>query len=232
MTQESYNFNDTYVFIQFYFYNGLQLTLKPSVYIRNINEKVSINTIKSKLTEIFDKYGPIQSITAHKNIRMRGQAFVSLESEEKSQQAIKELNGTQLFEKKIEVSFAKSSSNSSVENKLVEKDFNEYLNKRKLHKEELDKKKEQEPVKKPKIKIENLPPNKILLVQGLPKDVTQDELMEIFEKYNGFVEVRLVAVRGVAFIEYENDKDAIPAKEGTVDLTIKDTKPIVNFAKK
>lgn len=203
-----------------------------SVYVRNINEKVSINTIKSKLSELFEKYGPILNITAHKNLKMRGQAFVALEGEEQAKKAIEELNGTQLFEKKLELAFAKSSSNASVENKLVGKDYEGYLNKRKLHKEEEDKKKEQQPVKRPKVKLENLPPNKILLVQGLPKEVTKDELVEVFEKFHGFVEVRLVAVRGVAFVEYEKDQDAIPAKEQSSDLTIRGTKPIVNFAKK
>lgn len=163
---------------------------------------------------------------------MRGQAFVALEGEEQAKKAIEELNGIQLFEKKLELSFARSSSNASVGNKLVGKEYEEYLNKRKLHKEEEDRKKEQEPVKKPKVKLENLPPNKILLIQDLPKEVTQDELVEIFDKFNGFVEVRLVAVRGVAFVEYEEDQDAIPVKEQLSDLTIRDSKPIINFAKK
>jgi len=163
---------------------------------------------------------------------MRGQAFVALEGEENAKKAIEELQGIEIFDQKVELSFAKSSSNASVENKLIGKDYEEYLNKRKLHKEEEDKKKEQQPVKKPKVKLENLPPNKILLIQGLPKEVTQEELVEIFEKFSGFIEVRLVAVRGVAFVEYEKDQDAIPVKNSLTDLTIRDTKPIVNFAKK
>lgn len=200
--------------------------------MRNINEKVSLNTLKSKLLELFEKYGPVLSITAHKNLKMRGQAFVALEGEENAKQAIEELNGTQLFEQKIELTFAKSSSNASVESKIAGKDYEEYLNKRKIHKEEEDKKREQQPAKRPKVKVENLPPNKLLLVQGLPKDITRDELVDIFDKYNGFVEVRLVAVRGVAFVEYERDEDAIPVKEKLSNLTIRDSKPIVNYAKK
>lgn len=200
--------------------------------MRNINEKVSLNTLKSKLSELFEKYGPVLSVTAHKNLKMRGQAFVALEGEEKAKQAIKELNGIELFQQKLELTFAKSSSNASVENKIAGKDYEDYLNKRKLHKEEEEKKKEKLPAKRPKVKVENLPPNKLLLVQGLPKEITQAELEDIFDKYNGFVEVRLVAVRGVAFVEYERDEDAIPVKEKLSNLTIRESKPIVNYAKK
>ncbi|CAR27435.1 hypothetical protein ZYGR_0I07100 [Zygosaccharomyces rouxii] len=47
------------------------------------------------------------------------------------------------------------------------------------------------------------PPNKVLLVQGLPQDCQLSELEPIF-KNDGFVEVRLVAIRKVAFVEYDS----------------------------
>ena len=46
---------------------------------------------------------------------------------------------------------------------------------------------------------------KILFIEKLPKNVKQDKLEDIFGAYNGFVEVRLIAEKGFAFIEYLSD---------------------------
>lgn len=51
------------------------------------------------------------------------------------------------------------------------------------------------------------PPNKVLLVQSLPSDVTLPRIEQLFAG-EGFVEVRLVAVRRVAFVEYDSKQHA------------------------
>jgi len=63
-------------------------------------------------------------------------------------------------------------------------------------------------------------PNKTLFLQDLPKDVDEDSLTDIFERYDGFKEVRHVKVRGVAFAEFENENFAITAKEATAGMPI------------
>ncbi|KAL8982240.1 MAG: hypothetical protein Q9205_003185 [Flavoplaca limonia] len=63
---------------------------------------------------------------------------------------------------------------------------------------------------------EYLPPNKILFVQNLPEDYDVDGLTQIFGRFEGFREVRLVPTRkGIAFVEYEAEAGAISAKEST-----------------
>jgi U2 small nuclear ribonucleoprotein B'' len=162
---------------------------------------------------------------------MRGQAFVALESEEQATRAVEALQGRMVFQKKIECQLAKSSSNSSVETHLVNQEYDKYLQKRKEFKEEQDKTKTVVP-KITKVNLDNTPPNKILLIQNLPGDIQIEDLTEIFGKYKGYVEVRLVAIKKVAFVEFEKDDDAIPAKEDNMDLTIRETKATVNYAKK
>lgn len=55
----------------------------------------------------------------------------------------------------------------------------------------------------------NNAPNKILLAQNLPTEVSQERLTAIFQSTTGFVEVRLVpGGRGIAFIEFENEVQA------------------------
>ena len=46
---------------------------------------------------------------------------------------------------------------------------------------------------------------KILFLENLPKSVRADQLDDIFSRYLGFVEVRLISERGVAFIEFYSD---------------------------
>lgn len=68
---------------------------------------------------------------------------------------------------------------------------------------------------------EYLPPNKILFVQNLPDNYDVDSLTSIFGRFQGFREVRLVPGRtGIAFVEYEEDKGAIDAKERTAGMTL------------
>jgi U2 small nuclear ribonucleoprotein B'' len=52
-----------------------------------------------------------------------------------------------------------------------------------------------------------------LFLQNIPKDVTADDLTAIFERFEGFKEVRFVAIRAVGFAEFENEQFAITAKE-------------------
>lgn len=58
-------------------------------------------------------------------------------------------------------------------------------------------------------------PNKTLFLQNIPRDVDEEALSDIFERFEGFKEVRLVSVRAVAFAEFENEQCAITAKEAT-----------------
>lgn len=61
--------------------------------------------------------------------------------------------------------------------------------------------------KKKVIEIDGNPPNKVLLVQNLPQNITLEELSSVFHS-EGFVEIRLVAVRQLAFVEYKSIENA------------------------
>lgn len=63
---------------------------------------------------------------------------------------------------------------------------------------------------------EYLPPNRILFVQNLPEGFGKDELVAIFNRFEGFREVRTVPGRtNIAFVEYETEAGAISAKESS-----------------
>ena len=48
-------------------------------------------------------------------------------------------------------------------------------------------------------------PNHILFIQNLPENVDSQKLHFIFGRHPGFLEIRQVKIRGVAFIEFENE---------------------------
>jgi len=55
--------------------------------------------IKTTLKNLFKHYGPVLDVVAHRNIRMRGQAFVSFDSVETAYKALKEVKGFPLYAK-------------------------------------------------------------------------------------------------------------------------------------
>ncbi|KAE8234927.1 hypothetical protein CF326_g43 [Tilletia indica] len=89
-----------------------------TVYIRNLNEKVKLPVLKETLTNLFSLYGDVLSVTAHANVRMRGQAFVALGNKKAAHKAVKEVQGFPLYGRPVQVSFAKTLSDSIVIKKM------------------------------------------------------------------------------------------------------------------
>ena len=68
---------------------------------------------------------------------------------------------------------------------------------------------------------EYLPPNNILFLQNFPEDYDVDGLSAVFERFEGFREVRLVpGRRGIAFVEYDKEAGAVRAKEATSGMVL------------
>lgn len=55
--------------------------------------------MKQSLKVLFKEYGNVLGVTAHGNIRMRGQAFVTLDSKVAASKAVKEVKGFPLYGK-------------------------------------------------------------------------------------------------------------------------------------
>ncbi|KAK9452067.1 uncharacterized protein V1518DRAFT_49204 [Limtongia smithiae] len=221
-----------------------------SLYIRNLDESVKIPILKDSLEAVFSQYGKILDIVAHKNLRMRGQAFVVFDNLKSSELAMEEVQGFDLFEKEkpMEIHYAKSASDATIKQTGDEAALENHKQHRLEEKER--KKLELEALAKKRKRIgavagrnakrmatsladELLPPNKILFLQNLPDDITSDQLTAVFDKFPGFFEVRLVPGRkGIAFVEYFADDEAVVAKEGTHELEFSDKKTRITFARK
>lgn len=60
---------------------------------------------------------------------------------------------------------------------------------------------------------EYLPPNNILFLQKLPETITQQQLIELFQRYPGFKEVRMIPTKkSIAFVEYDNELQSAVAR--------------------
>lgn len=259
-----------FVFTFYAIANITCLLFLSRIYIKNLNEKINLNTLKETLKTELSVYGPILDIIAHKNIKMRGQAFVVYESLESAQAAVKSLQSEFkiLFDKPLQVSFAKTKSDAIVkrdskdDESVFEKHKEQRLQVKQEKQPEFEKMKEtgktrggksktgtkrkgqSEPGSKKRrtsvggtsvvssVVDDNLPPNKLLLLQNLPADVSSAQIDEIYSKYPGFIEVRLVAPRRLAFVEYETDDHAVVAKEDTQSLELGGNMVKVTYTKK
>lgn len=217
-------------------------------------------------------------VVAHKNLRMRGQAFVVFGAAGAAAAAIKGLHRRAVFGKPMLLGAASRRSYAAVECELVGEDgegreqFEEY---KKSARAEAEKRWAEKaastkraagpqdaqtggpatkrrrfdqaapagttaatantaPVSSKKARnAENqLPPNKILFLQELPPGVQAGPVEAVFDKFAGFREVRLMAVRRLGFVEFETEQAAIAAREGTRNLVLEGYPVKVTYAKK
>ena len=69
------------------------------VYVHNLNEKIKLPIMKQSLKVLFREYGRVLAVTAHSNVRMRGQAFVTLDSKRAAANAVREVEKFPLYGK-------------------------------------------------------------------------------------------------------------------------------------
>lgn len=81
-----------------------------TIYVNNLNDRVPISKQKIALEKVFSKYGKIESIKALNSYFRRGQAWITFSNIDSAVAAIKGENGTQIFEKYVNVSFAAKES--------------------------------------------------------------------------------------------------------------------------
>ena len=102
----------------------------PRVYVRNLEERIKVDQLKEALNELFGEYGEIVDIVAKTNLKAKGQAFIVFDSVESAQKAIDEVQGFELFEKPMQLAFAKTRSDASVKRSGDEDEFESHKRRR------------------------------------------------------------------------------------------------------
>ncbi|GAA5872102.1 hypothetical protein JCM1840_006318 [Sporobolomyces johnsonii] len=90
------------------------------VYVNNLNEKIKLDIMKQSLKVLFREYGLVLGVTAHRNLRMRGQAFITLDSKEAAAKAVKEVQKFPLYGKPMQLAFARTESDALVKKRHPE----------------------------------------------------------------------------------------------------------------
>lgn len=212
------------------------------VYVHNLNEKIKLPILKQSLKVLFREYGRVLAVTAHSNVRMRGQAFVTLDSKRAAANAVREVEKFPLYGKPMQLAFARTESDALVA-KRHPQDMDEHkkarLERKKVSRRENPLRKKRLAQKHavetgvaatpagaataataaPQRRVvempdEYLPPNKILFVQNLPEDTTKPSLEALFRPYPNLIEVRTIPGRkNIAFVEFADEQSSAVAKE-------------------
>ncbi|RYP25520.1 hypothetical protein DL768_011484 [Monosporascus sp. mg162] len=105
------------------------------VYVRNLEERVKPDALKSALTAVFSEYGNIIDIVIKTNLKAKGQAFVVFDKPESAHHAIEEIQGFELFEKPMQVALARTRSDATVKSTGNEQEFEQHQRRRLAEKE-------------------------------------------------------------------------------------------------
>lgn len=226
---------------------------RETIYVNNINEKVSKDELKKSLYAAFSQFGPILDVIALKTFKMRGQAFIVFRDITAATQAVRQMQGFPFYEKPMMISYANSKSDAvaKLDGSYEAKDKAERASKRKAEREER-KEAKKAALAKPKevaeagvatpavgeavaaapVERKKAPPsaptvalpNQILFVENLPDQVNEMMLSMLFQQFPGFKEVRLVPGKaGIAFVEFENDVQSGTAMQGLQNFKITPT---------
>ncbi|KAF5332585.1 hypothetical protein D9611_005402 [Ephemerocybe angulata] len=224
-----------------------------TLYIQNLNEKIKPDVMKASLRGLFKTYGEVLDVVAHKNLRMRGQAFVSFENPDVAKKAMKEVQRFPLYSKPMQISFARSRSDAVVQKKDPN-NFDDHKPSDRSTRKRRDTQTPQSQVPRQTSGSRNRrrsrashcqaasrpdagrvpPPNKILFLQNLPESVTKDQLNALFSQYPNLYEVRLIPTKkDIAFVEFLDEGSAGVAKDALHNYKLDGENKIkITFARK
>jgi len=210
------------------------MDIRPNhtVYVNNLNEKVNKTELKKSLYAIFSQFGQILDIVAMKTLKMRGQAFVVFKDINSASNALRSMQGFPFYDKPMRIAYAKKDSDLIAKMKGT---YQEQPKDKKKRKKEVTKKKasEQTPENGDGDDSMNNPPNNILFVSNLIQDQPDGWVKMLFEKFEGFKEVRSVPNRfDIAFIEFETEQQATDARNNLQGFRVSPTAVLkITYAK-
>jgi U2 small nuclear ribonucleoprotein B'' len=101
-----------------------------TLYVRSLNESIKLPILKQDLQTTFSQFGHVVNVIAHKNIRMRGQAFIVFEDQAAAQTALRAVQGFPFHGKPMVVQYAKTPSDDTVKRERSEEEFEEHKRRR------------------------------------------------------------------------------------------------------
>lgn len=230
--------------------------INETLYINNLNEKINQKNIKKALYNTFSKFGKIKDIKMKNTLQMRGQAFVIFEKVEDAIDAASKVSGSCIYKKLLKIDYAKSKSylyknincTESEENDNLkhlrkisvinrEKFYNNY-NKKLLDNKNLKSQtlnnayaNSNDMANNTKILNEKSIPTSKLFISDLAENIQENEIKSIFERFQGFKEIRYIKEKKVCFVEFENVNQASKAAFSLNKTKLGDHVLNINYAK-
>lgn len=227
----------------------------PTVYVRNLNERVKAAQMKSTLYYAFGRYGRILDVVIAARRNCRGQAWVVFQDVACATNALRQMQGVNLYGKKVDVKFAKGKSDATAkyDGTFVPRHG------RSAPREKTVAAVAAGPSKEGALAAaanaasdggasangsgstmdvdagEAAPPNKLLFVSNLPAETPAEALKALFGQYDGLADIRLStkAGKGIAFVEFGDEFQASTALQGLQGFKLTPTDEMsVVFAKK
>ena len=84
--------------------------LSRTIYVNNLTEKVKELELKRALYGVFKRFGKISDIHHRRTYYLRGQAWIIFDSIEAAKNAVLQMQGFPLFNKKMRIKFATATS--------------------------------------------------------------------------------------------------------------------------
>lgn len=85
----------------------------PTLYVRNLNDKVKVEEMRVNLYMLFSTYGEIVSVRMRSTQQLRGQAFIVFKEQFSSDSALSELQNLNIFGKSIIIEYARQKSDET-----------------------------------------------------------------------------------------------------------------------
>jgi len=210
-----------------------------TLYVNNLCEKLNRDEMVKALKHVFGQFGKILDVIVYNKIKAaKGQAFIVFDEISAATKALSEMNNFLFYHKPLRVSYAKTKSDVIAKREGsfkprpakkkkkadVKGDMKEGKGKIKMQGHDIkdglmmDKK----PVVKSEVakgtsqqqqtRVAPLPPNRILLIQNLPKEATEEMVSILFQATAGFQKVSLIpGYAGYAYVEFKDQDMATNA---------------------
>ncbi|KAI5850039.1 hypothetical protein BZA05DRAFT_400704 [Tricharina praecox] len=81
-----------------------------TLYVRNLNDKINKQDLRLSLYTLFTTYGVVIDVVASKTAQNRGQAFIAFRDVPSATQAMRALEGFNVFGREMKIAYAKTKS--------------------------------------------------------------------------------------------------------------------------
>eukprot|EP00897_Mesotaenium_endlicherianum_P005492 jgi/Mesen1/4971/ME000248S04259 len=227
-----------------------------SIYINNLNEKINKEELKKSLYAVFSQFGKILDIVAAKSLKLRGQAWVVFDDVTAATNALRQMQGFPFYDKPMRISYARQESDAVAKAKgtFVPKDKKKKAADKARQRQEAQQAATQAEAPfmapyggappaaettyaappRPVVPEAPAPPNNLLFVQSLPIDRTKELLVQLFQQFPGFQDVRLIDAKpDICFVEFGDENQATIAMSGLQGFKLTPTNPMnITYARK